>query len=122
MTTPSPPAAVTEAGSFTCTHNGERALTKLGSGTLTVAGKPVLLTDAAATGAYTGCTFTDASNVAHQCDTTVISITRTTPKLTVGATPVLLGDDPVKSFDALPGPTPPLAVTVAAGQAKLTAR
>lgn len=120
MTAPSPPVAVTEAGSFTCAHTAERALTKLGDGKLTVESKPVIRVDADGTGAYTGCTFTDPANTTHQCDTTVISVTRTA-KLTVGSTAVLLTGDQVQSLDAAP-PSPPLTVTVAPGQAKLTAR
>jgi hypothetical protein len=122
MAAPDPPAAVTEAGDFACSHDGERKLTDLGSGKLTVGGDPVLLVDAASSGSYAGCVFVDPStNQSRPCNSSLI-ITDRVAKLTVASTAVLLTSDKVTSLNVDPPPTPPAPVTVTPGQAKLTAR
>jgi hypothetical protein len=121
MTAPDPPVAVTEAGSLTCTHTGKRPLADLGGGKLTVSGEPVILVDLAASGSYTGCTFTDPATSAPQpCDSTEITVSRTAKLTVAGTTAVLLTSDGVTSFNS--GKPVPTAVTVAPGQSKLTAR
>ena len=129
MTTPPATTPVTESGSLTCSHTGIRALSGVGSANrLTVAQKAVLAVDADGSGAYAGCIFTDAGNSPRPCDTTKLTSAGAS-KLTVRGKPVLLSSDTLLSLSTGPPPpapplppTPPSAVTVKAGQAKLTAR
>ena len=106
---------VTTGGSFTCANKGSPTLSSQAK--LTIEGNPALpFSAASALGPYTGCTY-NVSGVTGPCTTTTVVSGGSATKLTVGAAPALLD-----SIQATAGtPPPPAAVTVNAGQTKLTA-
>jgi hypothetical protein len=121
-----PPHAVCEAGSFTCTNNGERKLQGLSAKPgatkikLTVNGSPVVTVAAAASdGTYTSCTAQDSNGVNQPCSSTTVSASGP-HKLTAGGKAVLLSSDSVASVN-VPAPSGAGPAKVNAGQTKLTA-
>ena len=122
-------AVVTTAGSLTCADGGKPTLTS--GAKLTVKEKPVLLYpdvptfngDGPPKPGWTGCTF-QLNGVSKPCQTAVPLPTvppgkGKSGKLTAGSAPVLLAD--LMAGTDNPPPPPAQSVTVAAGQAKLTA-
>jgi hypothetical protein len=111
--------AVTTAGSFTCTHKGSPEFTSTAKLTVTTTDgtETVMLFSAVASlGTYKGCTFKDQNGNTQECATTTVTSGGKAGKLTAGGEAVLLD-----SIQATAGtPAPPLPVTVAAGQARLT--
>jgi hypothetical protein len=105
---------VTTGGSFTCANGGSAKLASQAK--LTVGGNPVIpFSSASGLGPYTGCIY-NVNNVTGPCTTTTVVSGGSAAKLTVGAEPTLLD-----SITATAGnPPPAAAVTVAAGQTKLT--
>lgn len=109
--------AVTTDSSITCKDSGKLRLT--GTARLTVDDHPVVaFEDLPKSAPYTGCDFGKESGAVKPCASTVVVSRGAASKLTVDGRPVLL-DDLKATTDNYPPPAPP-AVTVKAGQTKLT--